>query len=1199
MFKKILIANRGAIACRIIRTLKKMRITAVAIYAEADRDSLHVEQADEAYSLGEGGAAPTYLDQNKIIQIAKTAGAEAIHPGYGFLSENPDFVRLCEEQALVFIGPGVKNMRDFARKHKARALAREFQVPLLPGSPLLRDKAEAVVAANEIGYPVMLKSSAGGGGIGMQVCRDREVLAKAFDSVVRLSQNNFADGSVFVEKYIAHARHLEVQVFGDGRGAAVDLGERDCSLQRRNQKVIEEAPAPNISATLRQTLHHTACKLLAGVNYSSAGTVEFIYDPRAEKFYFLEVNTRLQVEHGVSEEVYGVDLVRWMVEHAHSPITDLTARRAALQPRGHAIQVRLYAENPANNFQPCAGLLSHVRWPQYSPDKAKLRVDSWVSSGIEVSPHFDPMLAKIIVRAADRATANTHLQDCLAGSEIYGIATNLDYITQLLRSDIFRNATLFTRFLDTWQCAAPAIEVLSSGTMTSVQDLPGRTGYWEVGVPPSGPFDSCSFRLGNHLLDNAETCAGLEITLSGPSIKFYAASQIAVTGAKIDIDLDGETQAGWSVIDVHPGQVLTLGKIARRGARAYLLIKGGVQCPDYLGSKSTFTLGGFGGHCGRALKTGDVLKIPPLIHRCENRTLAEDLRPRIQNDWVLHVVYGPHGAPDFFTRQYMATFFNAHWEVHYNSSRTGIRLIGPNPEWARESGGEAGMHPSNIHDNAYAFGTVDFTGDMPVILGPDGPSLGGFVCPATVIDADLWKLGQLRAGDKVRFQSVAIAEAVDRDRKRRADAPDAALNALLPTHPPATCILKTYTLKDLAIQVRPAGDRFVLIEFGEQQLDLRLRFRVYALRQFLQDFIGKGIIDLCPGIRSLQVHYDPQRLPRVRLLATVEKGLGELERLDDVRIPSRLVHLPLSWDDDACRLAVEKYMQSVRRDAPWCPDNIEFIRRINGLRSIDEVKAIVFQARYVVMGLGDVYLGAPVATPLDPRHRLVTTKYNPARTWTAENSVGIGGAYLCIYGMEGPGGYQFIGRTLQMWNHYRKTAEFSQPWLLRFFDQLCFYPVSHDELHKIRRDFPKGNYPLKIEQQEFSLREYEDFVACNADSIEKFQQRRQAAFDRELQYWKNSGHFHFDSSPVSTGEADPIPQGLTAIESAVAGSVWQVLVEEGQRVRRGDPLVILESMKMEIEVAANVTGTVHSIVKPVGAVVSAGQALVYIEERRQ
>ena len=273
---------------------------------------------------------------------------------------------------------------------------------------------------------------------------------------------------------------------------------------------------------------------------------------------------------------------------------------------------------------------------------------------------------------------------------------------------------------------------------------------------------------------------------------------------------------------------------------------------------------------------------------------------------------------------------------------------------------------------------------------------------------------------------------------------------------------------------RQAGDKNLLVEYGPPELDLNLRFRAHALMEHLQRAVNagqlKGILDLTPGIRSLQIHFDSRLLPRDKLLNALIAAEKKLPDIEHIEVPTRIVHLPLSWDDGATRLAIEKYMQSVRSDAPWCPSNIEFIRRINGLDGIEEVQRILFDASYLVMGLGDVYLGAPVATPVDPRHRLVTTKYNPARTWTPENAVGIGGAYLCIYGMEGPGGYQFVGRTVQMWNRYRQTADFKEgkPWLLRFFDQIKFYPVSESELLKLRQDFITGHFKLKVEEATFS-----------------------------------------------------------------------------------------------------------------------------------
>ena len=425
------------------------------------------------------------------------------------------------------------------------------------------------------------------------------------------------------------------------------------------------------------------------------------------------------------------------------------------------------------------------------------------------------------------------------------------------------------------------------------------------------------------------------------------------------------------------------------------------------------------------------------------KSLLLQFQPEYTHNWEIGVLYGPHGAPDFFTEDDIDMFFSTDWEVHYNSNTTGIRLIGPKPHWARKDGGEAGLHPSNIHDNAYAIGAVDFTGDMPVILGPDGPSLGGFVCPATIVQAELWKMGQLKAGDKIRFKRLTQSQAAKLEVTQNAmidnlyslpiEGEGGGEGAYSKVDSPILAEI-TQTESQLKVVYRQCGDKYLLVEYGDLVLDINLRFRVHALMQWLESQAIKGIIDLTPGIRSLQLHFESLVLPLNQLINTLREAENNLPSIDEMVVPTRIVHLPLSWDDAATQLAIEKYMQSVRKDAPWCEmvdghaSNIEFIRRINGLDNLEQVKNIVFNASYLTLGLGDVYLGAPVATPIDPRHRLVTTKYNPARTWTPENAVGIGGAYMCVYGMEGPGGYQFVGRTIQMWNRWRgyEISEFGQ-----------------------------------------------------------------------------------------------------------------------------------------------------------------------------
>lgn len=1206
MFGKILIANRGAIACRIIRTLRKMGIKSVAVYSEADVGSLHVAQADEAVLIGPAPAAQSYLVIEKILEAAKQTGAQAIHPGYGFLSENPGFAEACAAAGIVFIGPKPDQMRRFGLKHTAREIAQHEGAPLLPGTGLLPDVTTALVEAARIRYPVMIKSTAGGGGIGMQLCWSPEELEPAFARVDRLSRSNFKESGLFLEKYVERARHIEVQIFGDGRGHVVALGERECSIQRRNQKIIEETPAPNLPAAIRTSLLDCAERLGRAAGYESAGTVEFVYDDATDEFYFLEVNTRLQVEHGVTEEVTGIDLVEWMVRQASGEL-DLSDFRRSVS--GAAIQVRLYSEDPGKNFQPATGVLTEFVVPR------SLRTETWVERGTEVSPYYDPMLAKLIMRGTDRAEALAKLEQALAETRVAGLETNLLYLRQILASTGFRAGKVTTRYLEQLPYSASTIEVLEGGTQTTVQDYPGRLGHWDVGVPPSGPMDALAFRLANRLVGNPPSAAGLEITLSGPALRFNTSALVALTGAAAPATLDGKPVAFWRSFRVKRGQTLRVGSMPEGGMRAYLAVGHGLDVPDYLGSKSTFTLGLFGGHAGRALRTGDVLRANPgpVFGDAEAtalRRLPTGLVPEYSREWEISVLYGPHGAPDFFTDEDIADLFASSYEVHFNSARTGVRLIGPRPRWARTDGGEAGLHPSNIHDNAYAVGAIDFTGDMPIILGPDGPSCGGFVCPAAIISADLWKAGQLRPGDKVRFRPVTAAEA-----RLREAAMEAMIETLAPARvpkpragqpaartPAEPAVLHTTPARGElpAVCYRRSGDKYLLVEYGAQVLDLELRFRVHALMEWLRESHTPGLLDLTPGIRSLQVHFDSRLLPLERLMETLLDAEVHLPSLDAMEVPTRIVHLPLSWEDESTLLAIRKYMQTVRKDAPWCPSNIEFIRRINGLDSIEDVKRIAFDASYLVLGLGDVYLGAPVATPVDPRHRLVTTKYNPARTWTPENAVGIGGAYMCVYGMEGPGGYQFIGRTVQMWNRWRQTADFTsgKPWLLRFFDQIRFHEVSADELLRFRRDFPLGRYKLRIEEDTFRLRDYRKFLADNSASISGFKVKQQESFEAERHRWEVSGQLNFSAeseAAASVTEHAVLPAGHKAVVAQVPGNVWKINVRPGQHVTPEDALVVLESMKMEISVLPAEAGEITQILCTEGKPVQAGDPLVVIK----
>lgn len=1173
----VLIANRGAIATRIIRTIRRMGMRSVAVYSEADADSLHVSQADHAVCIGPAPATESYLDIAAIIKAARETGARFIHPGYGFLAENAEFAEACAAADIVFIGPTPEDMRTFGLKHSARALAEEHGLPLAPGTGLLGDEDDAVRAANEIGYPVILKATAGGGGIGMHICEDESAVRKNWDSVARLGAGNFGDAGVFLERYIARARHIEVQIFGDGTGRVMPLGERDCSLQRRNQKVVEESPAPDLGEDVRRELIAAAVRLGAAARYLSAGTVEFLFDAERQEFFFLEMNTRLQVEHGVTEEVMGIDLVEWMIRGAAGDFSFLD--REPPVSKGHSVQVRLYAEDPALDYRPTSGTITAIDFPE------SIRAETWCTAGSAISAWYDPMIAKLIVHADTREEAIAAMQAALDESRVDGLESNLRWLRAVVRDDRFISGQVATRLLDTIVYNPHSIRVVSGGTATTVQDWPGRIGLWSVGVPPSGPMDDHSFRVGNQRLGNPEGTAGLEITFTGPTLYFNAPARICITGADFGARLDDEPVERGVPLDIAAGQTLALGRVSGGGMRGYILIAGGLDIPSYLGSRSTFELGQFGGHAARKLVAGDML------HLAEAEVSAPAPVAEISdfgNHWTLRVLYGPHGAPDFFTDDDIRATLDADWRVHYNSNRTGVRLVGPKPQWARADGGEAGLHPSNIHDNPYAIGAVDFTGDMPIILGPDGPSLGGFVCPFVVIAADQWKIGQLAPGDRLRFIPVTLDDAKAADRAP----PELAANPSRTGPQREIADLSPILAETPAQGLRPRtvyrqqGDRNILVEYGEIVLDIELRIRVHALMTLLEEKALPGVIDIVPGIRSLQLHFDDDILDQRGALAALMEADNQMGDLEDFTVPSRIVHLPLSWRDPATLETIEKYMAAVRDDAPWCPDNIEFIRRINGQPDADAVEDIIFDASYLVMGLGDVYLGAPVATPVDPRHRLVTTKYNPARTWTPPNVVGIGGAYMCIYGMEGPGGYQLFGRTIQVWNTYRQTDAFvdGKPWLLRFFDQIRFFSVSAEELVEWRRDFPNGRRSIRVEESEFRLADHRAFLAENAESIESFEATRQSAFEAERAEWQKSGEFdritQLAEDPAIGGPVAPaieLPEGTDLIEAPFGGSVWKLMVAEGDKVKAGDVIAVIEAMKMESPLESPDNGTIAAL----------------------
>ncbi|WP_445115723.1 urea carboxylase [Acinetobacter sp. WZC-1] len=1200
MFKTVLIANRGEIAVRAIKSLKKLGITSVAVYSDSDRYAQHVQHADLAVALQGVKPAETYLSIDKLIQAAKQTGAEAIFPGYGFLSESAEFARACEDNNIAFMGPTAEQILEFGLKHRARELAAAANVPMTPGTGLLNSLDEALAAAERIGYPIMLKSTAGGGGIGLTRCDSAQALQDAYESVKRMGEQFFKDSGVFLERFIDKARHVEVQIFGDGQGQVIALGERDCSLQRRNQKVVEETPAANLPETTRQKLHQAAVELGQSVRYRSAGTIEFIYDAARDEFYFLEVNTRLQVEHPVTEMVTGLDLIECMLKVAAGDPLDWAGLKN-IKPQGAAIEVRIYAEDPVKNFQPSPGILTEVYFPE------NIRVDSWVDTGTEISPYFDPMIAKIIVHAENRNAAIAKLQQALSETRLNGISTNLDYARAVISDHRFKAMQIWTRMLDDFQYIPEVIEVIQPGTLSSIQDYPGRIGYWDIGVPPSGPMDDYAFQLANRIVGNPKQAAGFEFTLQGPTLKFHADTVIALTGAPSPATLDDQPVSFWQPVQVRAGQVLKLSQV-QSGCRSYLAIRHGLDVPLYLGSRATFALGNFGGHAGRTLRAGDMIKMvnPSLavadlpVATDEPQTMSETLIPEYGQEWKIGVLYGPHGAPDFFQPAYIEEFFNASWTVHFNSNRLGVRLSGPTPSWARENGGEAGLHPSNVHDCEYAIGAINFTGDFPVILAKDGPSLGGFVCPVTIAKAELWKVGQLKADDRISFYPLTVeqANALEQQQiEQLQNFTSTGSDYMLPeTERLGQTILASSEATALAPKTvyRQAGDNYILLEYGENVLDLALRLRVHRLMQMIREENIAGILELSPGVRSLQIKYDGLTIAQaelIRQLLMLEQQMGDLSEL---KIPSRIIHLPMAFEDSATLGAVERYQQSVCARAPWLPNNVDFIQRINGLQSREQVREIIFSASYLILGLGDVYLTAPCAVPIDPRHRLLSSKYNPARTFTAEGTVGIGGMYMCIYGMDSPGGYQLIGRTLPIWNKFKKNSQFGdKQWFLRFFDQIQYFPVSEAELDQWRADFEYGQAEIKIEETTFDYAAYRQFLDTEKDSIAAFKQTQQAAFTEEVSRWKEEADMPVEL-PVETEDHTDYSH-LSALNASMTGNIWKILVEPGQRVKQGETVAIIEAMKMELPVHATEEGVIKAVVCRAGQTVHSGDALVYME----
>jgi acetyl-CoA carboxylase biotin carboxylase subunit len=478
MFNKILIANRGEIAIRIMRACRELGIKTVAVYSEADRNALHVHFADEAVFLGEAAPKESYLNMEKLIRAALDTKADAIHPGYGFLSENASFAEAVASAGLTFIGPSADSIRAMGDKAESKIKMKQAGVPTVPGFEDLKSETDFKNAAEQIGYPVLVKAAAGGGGKGMRVVEDEHELSEAIESARREALNSFGDERLLVEKYLADAHHIEFQIFGDQHGNLVHLFERECSVQRRHQKIIEETPSPLLTLEIREKMGQAAVAAARAVNYYNAGTIEFIFDPKTSQYYFLEMNTRLQVEHPVTELVTGIDLVQWQIRIAAGGKFPFTQND--FHQHGHAIECRIYAEDPANGFLPSTGKLLQF----IEPRGPGIRVDSGFTADSEVTHFYDPLLAKLIVHGENREAAIRKMQAALKEFVVHGVVTNIDFMQAVLKHDDFAKGRISTRWVEKTlesnsklfdiQTQAPALQNLIAAALADVVFVSGK-----------------------------------------------------------------------------------------------------------------------------------------------------------------------------------------------------------------------------------------------------------------------------------------------------------------------------------------------------------------------------------------------------------------------------------------------------------------------------------------------------------------------------------------------------------------------------------------------------------------------------------------------------------------------------------------------------------------------------------------------------
>lgn len=1204
---RVLIANRGEIACRIIRCCQENGLHSIAVYSSEDSDSAHVLQASESHLLkGIGSAA--YIDIDQVVTVAIESRADVVVPGYGFLSENSEFAAKLAEHNIVFAGPSSESVKIFGLKHSARELAVKNDVPVVPGTGLVTSEDDAAAEAQEIGYPVMIKSTAGGGGMGLKVCYDETELRTSFVEVVSRGATLFKNLGAFLEKYVEQGRHIEIQVFGNGQGNVVAFGERECSIQRRHQKVIEEAPSPLVTDELRAKLVQCATALAASVNYKSAGTVEFLVDDETSAFYFLEMNTRLQVEHGITELVYSVDLVKMMLLQADYetrgekgiPASVLYLFGSPLA--GHAIECRVYAENPVRNFAPSPGVLHFVEFAE--PESVKVRVDHWISTGTKVSPYFDPLLAKVMVWAPTRELAIKGMYNTLKKTRIQGPLINIDYLMGVIESENFKLGKTLTSFLSTsFNYSANLLEFIQPGAYTTIQDLPGHESS-SAGVPLSGPVDPLSLQIANLIVGNDKSCEALEITVKGPSIRFHTSAVICLAG-DYSFEVNKRKMPCFSAIEVPAGSTVKIGEPCGSGARAYLAVKGGFPgVATYLGSKSCVPTLNIGGHQGRVILPGDCLELERIVPFAKVRvqaTLPEQSRPQydaVGKDGVREIktISGPHASLDITSQKKMEAFYNTIYTVNLNSNRGCTRLDGPSDVFSRKDGRDGGSHPSNILEYPYPTCGISVVGSVMCLFGVDGGTLSGFVCIAVPIRADWWKAGQARIGAKIRFVPVSYQDAL-----RLSDEREAFLQQLQKAiagdadFPKFKTDLESYDMKGLydtilydrpesdklpQFTVRQAGELMILFDFGVQKFTLLNNGRQRAFELALQAYdktskFFKSIVryESCSGAFGLI--FDRSVISREKFVDIVVAIEADIPPPYDLRIKSRRFNIPACFEHLALTHCIERYMHSQRPHAPYLPSNLEYVRRANNLTLVKEFKASIIGQPQVVTAVS-FFCANTLSVNLDPRTRFKTGKYNPARTFTPKGAIGSGSVGQSIYSIDSPGGYMIWGMTLPdlCWNTFGRLNG-GKPWFFENFDQIVYYEVDEATLSDLNNQLLLGKLDLKVEEIEFDFGDYDRFLKEIDDELQTLNAQKTASTAKLVEEEEQSMAAWLaevdaaKEAARSTKQTDVLSDSSTVkVTAGMAANVFKINTAKGATVTSDEVLVILEAMKMEIAVRA-------------------------------